>query len=302
MSWMDTLEAIRTKDFSTASGEEQDKAARDVVNLCSYACAVVAVSPIPFSDVVLMLPVQSAMVVTVGHIYGRKVTQAAAKDLILELGATAGLGLLARQGLKALLPVVGALLTVPAAFAANWAMGRVAMEYFKFPGAPKEQLKRVYESAKAEASDLFSRERFEKFRKGEPTEKPAAAPKRKAPAKKKAAPRAKAPPKPNAQRLVEVDLPKRLAKHPEVAQALRGAVHLVVSGEGGGEWTVDCTTPPGAVAAGLHGTPRLTVKCRAADLHALMKKERDAQLAILAGDLVLEPMDLDLARALAALF
>ncbi|MBX7099772.1 MAG: DUF697 domain-containing protein [Myxococcaceae bacterium] len=300
MSWMDTLEAIRTKDFSRASVEEQDKAARDVVNLCGYACAVVAVSPIPFSDVVLMLPVQSAMVVTVGHIYGRKVTQAAAKDLILELGATAGLGLLARQGLKALLPVVGALLTVPAAFAANWAMGRVAMEYFKFPGAPKEQLKRVYENAKAEASDLFSRERFERFRKGEPAEKPAT-PKRKAPAKKKAA-RPKAPARPNVQRLVEVDLPKRLAKHPEVAGALRGQVHLVVSGEGGGEWTVDCASSPGTVSAGLQGTAKLTVKCRAADLQALMKKERDAQLAILAGDLVLEPMDLDLARALAALF
>ena len=33
-----------------------------------------------------------------------------------------------------LLPILGTLLTLPAAFAANWAMGRVAMEYFKNPG------------------------------------------------------------------------------------------------------------------------------------------------------------------------
>src|SRR5438105_13361386 len=102
MSWLDTLEAIRTKDFSKAPMKERDKAARDVVNLCSYGCAVVAVSPIPFSDAIVMLPIQSAMVITIGHIYGRKITQADAKDLVIELGATAGLGMLARQGIKAL--------------------------------------------------------------------------------------------------------------------------------------------------------------------------------------------------------
>ena len=44
-----------------ATLKERDKAARDVVNLCSYGCAVVAVSPIPFSDAIVMLPIQSAM-------------------------------------------------------------------------------------------------------------------------------------------------------------------------------------------------------------------------------------------------
>ena len=31
MSWLDTLEAIRTKDFSRAPAKEREKAARDVV-------------------------------------------------------------------------------------------------------------------------------------------------------------------------------------------------------------------------------------------------------------------------------
>lgn len=165
MSWLDTLEDIRKKDFAKVPAAKRDKAARDVVNMASYACAVVAVSPVPFSDAVLMVPVQSAMVMTVGHVYGRKVTQADAKDLVLELGTTVGVGILARQGIKALLPVVGALLTVPAAFAMNWAIGRVAMEYFKTPGLPRDQLKKIYESAKEEGAKLFSRERFDAFRK-----------------------------------------------------------------------------------------------------------------------------------------
>jgi uncharacterized protein (DUF697 family) len=169
MSWLDTLDDIRKKNFAKAPAAARDEAARDVINMASYACAVVAVSPIPFSDAVLMLPVQSAMVMTVGHIYGRKVTQADAKALIVELATTAGIGLLARQGIKALLPVVGALLTVPAAFAANWGIGRVAMEYFQNPGAPAEQLKKVYQSAKKEGSSLFSKDRFDAFRKGKKT-------------------------------------------------------------------------------------------------------------------------------------
>src|SRR5687768_6940454 len=92
MSWLDTLDDIRTRDFSKASMAERDKAAREVINLCSYAVAVVSISPIPLSDVVLMLPIQTGMVMTVGHIYGRKVDKASARDLILELGATAGVG------------------------------------------------------------------------------------------------------------------------------------------------------------------------------------------------------------------
>jgi len=38
-------------------------------------------------------------------------------------------------------------LTAPAAFAASWAMGRVAMEYFKDPNASKDRLKEVYANA-----------------------------------------------------------------------------------------------------------------------------------------------------------
>ncbi len=164
MSWLDTLEQIRTRDFSRASPKEREKAARDVVNMCSYGCAMVAVAPMPFSDAMLMLPIQSAMVMTVGHVYGRKVTKAASKDLLLEIGTTAGAGFLARQGIKAILPVFGALLTVPAAFAANWAIGRVAMEYFKNPGTSRERLREVYEEAKREGAALFSRVGFERKR------------------------------------------------------------------------------------------------------------------------------------------
>jgi uncharacterized protein (DUF697 family) len=165
MSWLDTLESIRTRNFSKVSAPERDKTAREVINMCSYAAAVVSISPIPFSDVVLMLPIQTGMVMTVGHIYGRKVDQASAKRLILELGATAGAGFLVRQGIKALVPIFGGLLTVVPAFAGNWGIGRVAMEYFKNPGLSKDEMNEVYRQAKDEGSSLFSKDAFNNFRK-----------------------------------------------------------------------------------------------------------------------------------------
>jgi uncharacterized protein (DUF697 family) len=85
MSWLDTLDDIRTRDFSKVSMPERDKVAREVINMCSYAVAVVSISPIPLSDVVLMLPIQTGMVMTVGHIYGRKVDKSSAMDILIEL-------------------------------------------------------------------------------------------------------------------------------------------------------------------------------------------------------------------------
>ena len=296
MSWLDTLEDIRKKDFSKVPMAKRDEAARDVVNMASYSCAVVAVSPIPFSDAVLMLPVQSAMVVTVGHVYGRKVTEADAKSLIVELAATAGLGMLARQGIKALLPVFGALLTVPAAFAMNWGIGRVAMEYFRNPGMPVEQLRKIYEAAKDEGSAMFSKERFDMFRKSTaaPKEDRAEdAPKKKSAGKK---------PKTALEKVIEGDFARKLGKHKDVRDAFDGVIHLDVTGVGGGKWTADLTKSSDWITKGHAGKPKLTIRAGAKDFIALVKGEKNAQMAVMAGDLSLEPMDLDMAMKLGPLF
>ncbi len=295
MSWLDTLEDIRKKNFSKLPMAKRDEAARDVVNMASYACAVVSVSPIPFSDAVLMLPVQSAMVVTVGHVYGRKVTEADAKSLIVELATTAGLGMLARQGIKAILPIFGALLTVPAAFAMNWGIGRVAMEYFRNPGMPASQLRKIYEAAKDEGSAMFSKERFDMFRKSTAAPKEEEqAPRKKAAAKKK--------PKSAVEKVLEGDFTKKLGKHKDVRDAFDGVIHLDVTGVGGGKWTVDLTRSSEWITKGHSGKPKLTIRAGAKDFIALVKGEKNAQMAVMAGDLSLVPMDLDMAMKLGPLF
>ena len=305
MSWLDTLEEMRNKDYRKLTPKKREEAARNVINTCSYACAVVAVSPIPFSDAVLMLPIQATMVMTIGHIYGRKVTQAEAKDLLFEVGATAGIGMLARQGIKALLPIVGALLTIPAAFAANWAIGRVAMEYFKSPGAVNAaHLREIYERARKEGGALFSRERFERFRSKGVVRKSAA--KKAAPAKKVAAAKVPPTPKPGPRskvgRVVEDDFAARLKSHPKVVKAIGAKIHLEVLGEGGGQWTVDCTKSADWIQPGLVGKPKLKLSASVESFLGLLAGTTNAQVAVLSGALVLEPMDLELAQELGKLF
>ncbi len=170
MSWLDTFESIRKTDFSKATLEERQKSAREVINISSYACAMLNVSPVPFSDVALSLPLQTAMVVTLSHIYGKALSSKRARDLALELIAATGASLLARQGIKALLPVVGAVLTIPAAFAANWALGRVAMVYFESDGLPhaklsKKAIAEQFAAARKEGARLFSLSRFLVFKR-----------------------------------------------------------------------------------------------------------------------------------------
>ncbi len=165
MSWLDTIETIRKTDFTKATSKKRSDAAREVINMSSYACAMLSVSPVPFSDVALSLPLQTAMVVTLGHIHGKSLSTRKAQQLALELLATTSAGLLARQGIKALLPVVGAVLTIPAAFAANWALGRTALAYFESEDPSSERLKHIFESARQEGKRLFSLSRFLTFKR-----------------------------------------------------------------------------------------------------------------------------------------
>jgi uncharacterized protein (DUF697 family) len=274
MSWLDTLESFNTRNFSKASPQERDQASRDIINLASYACAAVAISPIPFSDALLHIPLQTAMVGAIAHVHGHQVSKADAKRLIAELGATVGVSYLTRQGIKAFLPVYGALLTLPTAFAATWAMGRVAVEYFKHGGLSTGELKELYKRAEAQGRSVFSKERMESFRK---------------PAKRRAAAAG-----------AESLLRKRV-RAAKAGEPMGGCVHLALEGKGGGVWTLELSGSKPKLAKGLSGTPRMVLRGEAAALVALMKGELSAADAVSSGRLRLDPMDLDLARRLGEL-
>ncbi len=319
MPWLDTLQHFRTNDFSRIPEQQRDEVARRVINVSSCACAVLAVSPIPFADALVMLPVQSTMVAAIGRLYGRKITRDNARDLILEVGATAGAGMLARQGIKLVLPVIGGLLTVPSTYAASWGIGRMAVEYFKNPLAvTSKSLKEAYENEKPESGQQLFGDRPE----AQAITKDAA-PKEKRTAKKVVAVRTKAPQpqigvakkaprtrmvvQKNASqsriaRLVEEDFSARLLKHASVVKAIGAPIHFTVTGDGGAQWTIDCTRKKDWVLVGLRGTPKLEITTSAQSLVGLLDGSRNGQLAVLSGHVLLKPMNLEVAQELGKLF
>lgn len=168
MSWLDTLSEIRATDWSQAPEPEREAKAREVVMISGYASAAAAVVPVPFVDLALLLPFHSAMVMTIGHVFGRPLSDTEAKRVVVELGAVAGVTVGARAALTALkktfLPGVGGVLAAPASFAGTWALGRVTIEYFKNPGLSRDELRKVFKDALTEAGKIFSKETFDRFR------------------------------------------------------------------------------------------------------------------------------------------
>ena len=168
MSWMDSLGSA-AKPGKDLDPEERRKISKDLVTMSSFAAATTTLIPLPGSDFFAVTAVQGSMVVAVGRVFGRELTLVQAKDIVLELAAVCGMGLLAQKGFatitKILLPGLGGILAAPYAFAVTYGMGNAAMTYFENKDFTKETIKRVYEEAVSEGKRIFSKDTFDQFRK-----------------------------------------------------------------------------------------------------------------------------------------
>ena len=170
MSWLDTFAAIRETDWSKVPEPERETQAREVVTITAYGSAASSAVLVPFVDLALLLPIHTAMVMTVGSIYGRKLSSAEAKRVAVELGAIAGVTLAGHAALslvKKLIPGLGwvtALATAASSFAITWGFGQLTVAYFKHPELSREDLTKVFKDAMAEGANLFSKDAFDRFR------------------------------------------------------------------------------------------------------------------------------------------
>jgi uncharacterized protein (DUF697 family) len=168
MTWMDSLGSA-AKPGKDLGPEERRRISKDLVTMSSFGSAAATLVPIPGSDFFAVTAVQGSMVVAVGRVFGRELTMAQAKDIVVELAAVCGMGLLAQKGFatitKILLPGLGGVLAAPYAFAVTYGMGHAAMTYFENKEFTKETIKRVYEEAVNEGKRIFSKGTFDQFRK-----------------------------------------------------------------------------------------------------------------------------------------
>ena len=141
----DDLEARRAKAY-------------DTVTTFSLWCAGLVLLPMPFLDIVFLLPIQSAMVIAVGKVYGVKQTPDKVIALLAGACGFTVFGQITALTLANCLPIIGKLLSAPFVFGWSYGMGEVAIRFFESKGqATKGELKQIFKKASKEASKHFDK-------------------------------------------------------------------------------------------------------------------------------------------------
>lgn len=125
-----------------------NKIANKFVKMFSTASAGVAITPIPASDIVVLIPIQIVEVTLIAYLSGQKIDSKMAREFILSLGGVAlfGLGLrfAAQQGSKFLnliIPGSGSAISSAIAYSGTYAVGKAAIAYY-IDGKTEEQAKK----------------------------------------------------------------------------------------------------------------------------------------------------------------
>ncbi|ALS77215.1 GTP-binding protein HSR1 [Planococcus kocurii] len=140
-----------------------DKAVRKIsnilVNSFAIASTTIALSPIPFSDIVILVPLQLILVTFIAYLSGADIDKESAKEFLLSIGGVGilgyGLRTLAQQGSKFLnlvIPGTGSVVSSTIAFSGTYAIGKTAQAYY-IDKKRKEELETIMKKASEEGKD-----------------------------------------------------------------------------------------------------------------------------------------------------
>ena len=128
--------------------------AKHLNNIFSGISATVALTPIPVSDIYLLLIIQSILVCLIASLSGREISLDAAKEFILGMGGIASAGytfrLVAQQATKLLntiWPGSGSVVSSGIAALGTSAIGKAAIAYY-IDGQNMDEVKQIFESSK----------------------------------------------------------------------------------------------------------------------------------------------------------
>jgi putative sterol carrier protein len=86
--------------------------------------------------------------------------------------------------------------------------------------------------------------------------------------------------------IFEKHIPERLSKKPEIAAAIKSSYQFALTGDGGGQWYVDLTTPGAVdVKSGTLESPGVTITMTAKDFTDLVSGKLNGQMAFMQGKL-----------------
>lgn len=135
-------------EFARVSGERsaQVEIAAMLTRSASAVCTAIGAQPIPLADFPIITSLQVLMVSGIVHSTGRPWDVKLVRDFIAALGANIGLGMLFREGARAvvkLLPGWGNAISGAVAGAGTYAIGRAATAFF-IEGLPMEEAHRRF--------------------------------------------------------------------------------------------------------------------------------------------------------------
>lgn len=154
MGYLDTINRVMSGSFESATDAEREAATKEVITVCAVAASAVTIQPFPVADVVLMSPIQIAMVQAIGKVHGHKLE----KKSILEILSTFGASLIAQNVIIAaakIVPFFGSIVAMSMAYALTFAIGEVSDMYFRKGSSVstdelKEKFQEIYKEKKAE--------------------------------------------------------------------------------------------------------------------------------------------------------
>ncbi len=120
--------------------------AQMLIKSTTAICAAIGAQPIPLADMPVLTTLQVLMVSGIMYISGRERSVRAATEFMAALGANVGVGMLLREGTRAMLkffPGWGNLVCGMVAGAGTYAIGRAATAYF-LEGASLKEARQTY--------------------------------------------------------------------------------------------------------------------------------------------------------------
>ena len=83
-------------------------------------------------------------------------------------------------------------------------------------------------------------------------------------------------------------MPEKLRGKPDVVAKINAVYQFNISGPNGGQWSVDCTQPGGAIAPGTSAAAKCTVQCTDGDFLNIVNGKLNPQMAFMSGKLKIQ--------------
>jgi uncharacterized protein (DUF697 family) len=133
----------------------RDKA-RDIARSFAISAAGIVLVPLPFSDLVFLMPIQTAMVLSIGKAYNVKDPP---EKTLAHISAACGasvFGQITTLFVANLIPIIGKLISAPFVYGWTYGLGEVAIRYFEAQGELQgDELKAVFKKVSRDATRAF---------------------------------------------------------------------------------------------------------------------------------------------------